>query len=390
MMPHVMLIGGEDHHLRIPFILALRRCGYRVTAVGSGDPTPFSRAQIDFRPFRFDRFVSPRADMDALRTLPRLLAEVQPDIAQSFDLKPNLLLPLAARATPGIQVIRTINGLNFIYSSRSPLALAARPVYRILHRLAARSIAATVFQNSDDLSFFRRHGMLGRGDAVVIPGSGVDIRGFEQAANAGSSPKELRETLGVSDEPIVMTVSRMTRHKGILTLLKAAATVHAARPNVRFLLVGPRESEGPLAVTQAELDRHQPYVKAVGPRSDIPSMLRIANVFAFPTEFREGIPRALMEAALAKLPIVTTDMPGCRDVINDQWNGYLVPPHSPKALASKILDLLDNREMAQVLGGRASDTIKQKFSLDHIVAHHTSLYSKLLNGRFEHQQKIHA
>src|SRR4029077_12362566 len=114
-----------------------------------------------------------------------------------------------------------------------------------------------------------------------------------------------------SEAEIVVTVGRMTRQKGIPTLLKAAAIVHARRPAVRFLLIGPRESEGPSGVSQAELDSHAPYVVATGPRSDIPTLLRAADVFAFPTEYREGIPRALLEAAMARLPIVATSMPGC-------------------------------------------------------------------------------
>jgi len=385
MMPKVLFLGGEDHHLRIPFMLALRERGYRVTAAGSGDPGPFARAELEFRPFHFNRFVSPKGDWDALQRLPRLLADIQPDIAQSFDLKPNLLLPFAARRVPGIQVIRTINGLNFIYSSRSPLALAARPVYRVLHRLAAGLTAATVFQNHDDRKFFERYGMLGKGPGLVIPGSGVDIAGFERAVAAGPSRDELRNTLMLGDKPVIMTVSRMTRHKGIPTLLKAASLVHAARPDVRFLLVGPRESEGPLAVGQDEIDQHKPYVIALGPRSDIPSLLNIADVFAFPTEFREGIPRALMEAALASLPIVATDMPGCRDVIHDRSNGYLVPPKSPQDLADRILRLLTDRDSAQSLGAKAAETIRKGFSLDHILARHIALYAELLDVRIPHQ-----
>jgi glycosyltransferase involved in cell wall biosynthesis len=226
MKPHLFFLGGEDHHLRVPFLLALHNRGYRVTAAGSGDPGPFTRAGLDFRSFPFNRFVSPQADWDALQRLPRLLAEVGPDIAQSFDLKPNLLLPFAARRMPRIQVIRTINGLNFIYSSRSPLALAARPVYRVLHRLAAGSTAATIFQNHDDHGFFKRNGLLREGQGLVIPGSGVDIEGFEKAVAAGPSRSELRSALGLGDEPVVMTVSRMTKQKGIPTLLKAASLVH--------------------------------------------------------------------------------------------------------------------------------------------------------------------
>jgi glycosyltransferase involved in cell wall biosynthesis len=244
--------------------------------------------------------------------------------------------------------------------------------------LADRWTAVTVFQNRDDLAFFLRHRMVGRGDHVVIPGSGIDISRFDQAGAAGSSPAELREALGLGASEVVITVTRMTRQKGIPTLLDAAALVHQHRPGVRFLLVGPRESEGPFAVTQAEIDRHAPYVLAIGPRSDVPALLGVADVFAFPTEYLEGVPRALLEAAVAGRPIVTTKMPGCTDVICDGWNGFLVPPRDPRLLAERILDLLLDRGAASVMGARAAELVRKEFNLEITVSRYAAVYEDLV------------
>jgi glycosyltransferase involved in cell wall biosynthesis len=378
--PHLLFISGEDHHLRIPFMLALREQGFRITAAGTGDPDPFARAGLDYRAFRFDRFINPWADWAAINALANLIADIRPDLAHSFDTKPNLLVPLAARRTPDVRVVRTINGMGWLYSSASPQALALRPVFLALHQLAARWTAATVFQNREDQAFFERRRTLGGGRSLLIPGSGVDIEKFDREQSVGTSPARLREALGLGASEVVITVTRMTRQKGIPTLLKAAALVHEARPGVRFLLVGPRDSEGPFAVAQADIDRHAPYVTAIGPRSDVPALLSLADVFAFPTEYREGVPRALLEAALARLPIVTTDMPGCSDVIRDGWNGFLVPPRAPRVLAARILDLLRDRRMAQQMAGRAAATVRQELGLATIVAHYAALYDELLDG----------
>jgi glycosyltransferase involved in cell wall biosynthesis len=237
----------------------------------------------------------------------------------------------------------------------------------------------TVFQNRDDQTFFERHAMIGKGSSRLIPGSGIDVGRFERAVAAGRSAAEIRRTLGLEDCEIVITVTRLTRQKGIPALLEAAALVHESRPTVRFLLVGPRESEGPLAVTQAEINRHAPYVIAVGPRSDVPSLLKAADVFAFPTEYREGVPRALLEAALAGLAIVATNMPGCNDVVRDGWSGFLVPPHSPRLLATKILDLLDDRSIARAMAARAAELVRQEFNLDLTVARYIAAYNELLD-----------
>ncbi len=376
--PHLLYIGGEDHHLRIPAMLALRNCGFRITAAGTGDPAPFAQAGIDYRGFRFERFINPLADWAAIKSISNILAEVQPDLAQSFDTKPSLFLPLAARSTPGVLAIRTINGRAFLYSSRSPMALTLRLVYRALHRMGARTAAATVFEIHDDRAFFERHGLAGK-KAVVIPGAGVDVHGFERALASGPPANELRRELGLGDAEVVITVTRMTRQKGIPALLEAAAQVHQTRPDVRFLLVGPRESEGPLAVTEAEIQRHAPYVKAIGSRSDVPGLLRLANVFAFPTEYREGVPRVLLEAALAGVPIVTTAMPGCCDVVRDGQTGFLVPPRAPGAMAGKIIDLLRDRETARSMAARAAEYVRSEFALETVVDRQAALYRELVN-----------
>jgi glycosyltransferase involved in cell wall biosynthesis len=383
--PHLLLIGGDDHALRIPFMLALRDHGFRASAAATGDPDPFVRAGLDYHHFRFERFVNPLADWSAFKTISRLLADVRPELVQSFDTKPNLLVPLAAQSARDVMVVRTINGLGWTYSSHSLVAPAFRPVYRTLHRLAARFTAATIFQNRDDQAFFERCRMVGRGESRLILGSGVDIEGFEQGLAKGPSPAQLRQELGLGTSEVVVTVTRMTRQKGIPALLKAAALVHEARPSVRFLLVGPRQSEGPFAVTQDEIDRHAPYVTAIGRRSDIPSLLGLADVFAFPTEYREGVPRGLLEAALAGLPIVTTRMPGCVDVVRDGWNGYLVPPRAPRILAARILDLLRDRETARIMGARAAALVRREFGLGLTVARYAALYGELM-GRSDRRR----
>jgi glycosyltransferase involved in cell wall biosynthesis len=380
MTPHVLCIGGEDHAFRIPFLLALQQRGFRVSAAATADPAPFASAGIEYHPFRFDRFIAPLADLATRKALKTLIADVRPEIVQSFDTKPNLLVPLAAGGIPGVRVVCTINGLAYLYSSHSPKALFFRPIWRAFQRLAAASTTAMVFQNVDDQAFFEQNKLMGASTGQLIAGSGVDVDRFDRAVAAGPAPEELRDTLGLAGHEVVITVSRITRQKGIPTLLEAAAEVHRQRPGVRFLLVGPRDSEGPLAVRQSEIDRHKQYVLALGPRSDVPSLLNMADLFVLPTEYREGIPRALLEAAVASRPIVTTRMPGCRDVVRDGWNGYLVAPHSPAQLAGRILELLQDRETAAAMGARAAVQVRSEFNLDVIVERYASLYTRLASG----------
>jgi glycosyltransferase involved in cell wall biosynthesis len=378
--PRILLVGGSDHELRIPFLLELAKRGFDIAAAGTCSAEPFARSGIRYYPYSFDRFANPIADFRALRALRKIISAHQPDIVHSFDTKPGVMVPVAARSRPGTRVMRTINGLGWLFSSQSLPARALRPAFNILHRATAPWTTLTVFQNRSDQAFFQERHMIG-GGSCLIPGSGADVASFERRRRAeGPSPEALRAALGLGNADVVITVTRLSRIKGIPTLLEAAALVHAKRPGVRFLLVGARETEGKLAITQAELACHAPYVMAIGARTDVPLLLSVADVFAFPTELCEGVPRVLLEAGLAGLPIVTTDMPGCPDVVRDGESGFVVPARQPQRLADRILDVLNSPDAAREMGERARRHVVQNFSLDTIVDSYADAYQRLLTG----------
>ncbi len=379
---HLLFIGGEDHNLRIPFLTALASRGYDVTTAASADPAPFERAGIKYIHFDFNRFWAPRSDLRAWRKIGQILADVDADVVHSFDTKLSLLTPYASRFNPRTIIVRTINGRAWTFSSRTfGAAVIRRLLYRPLQRLASVTTAATVFEHRGDQEFFERNGMIGKGESVKIAGAGIDVRGFEDAQKRGPSAESLRTEMGLIGNEVVITVTRVTREKGILDLLKAAELVHRVRPSVKFLIVGPREGEGPFAVTGAELAPYSDYVIATGSRTDVPSLLAMSDVFAFPSDYAEGIPRALMEAALCGMPIVTTDKLGCKEVIQDGWNGYVTPARDPGAMAKRILDLLDDRAAGAKMGARGPDLVRTELSLDEVVNQHAALYERLLGKR---------
>jgi glycosyltransferase involved in cell wall biosynthesis len=363
--------------LRIPFLTGLGKRGFSITAAGTGDQAPFSKAGIPYRRYQFDRFDAHSPHRSEMRSIIKLVQDVQPDIIQTFDTKPNLLVPFAIRRD--VPIVRTINGLGWVFSSASLRALALRPIYCVLQRLASQCTSATVFQNRDDKAFFEKYRLLGRGPACLISGSGIDI-GAAQPLDAAH--KDPRGDLSIGDSGVVITVSRLTRQKGILSLLEAADIVHAEYPQARFVLVGPRESEGPFAIPQDEISRRAPYVIALGKRDDVPALLQKADIFAFPSEYREGIPRVLLEAGLAGLPIVTTRMPGCSDVVTDGWNGYLVPRRDPQRLARRIMELLRDPAAAKAMGRRSAPLIRHELSLAVVLDRYERLYKRVLDGKW--------
>ncbi|MCW2285386.1 glycosyltransferase involved in cell wall biosynthesis [Rhodoblastus acidophilus] len=378
MPAHLLFIGGEDHHMRLPFMLALKARGYRISAAASGDPGPFAKAGLDFWPITFDRYISPFSDLKSVDRLAKALRRINADVAHCFDTKLGVLTPLAAAELPRTRIVRTINGRGWMFSSRSPVALGLRLLYPALQRRAARRTDATVFEHDGDRRFFAQHRLLDQSVCEVIPGAGIDVEGFDRSRANGVSRTDLRQMLDLGDAPVVFTATRVTRQKGIPALLKAARLVHGQRPDVRFVIAGPCEGSGRFAMRPADFEAHAPYVVYLGSRSDVPSLLGMADIFAFPSEYAEGVPRAVMEAALAELPIVATELSGCREIVDPGRTGLLTPLRDPKALANAVLELLRDPVRARRMGANASPLIRGAFGLDNVVARHAALYERLL------------
>jgi glycosyltransferase involved in cell wall biosynthesis len=374
-MIHLVCVGGEDHGLRIPFLQALQQPGLRISAVSPTNDGAFARAGIGHRQFEYDRFSNGTAELASLGRLRRLVLDLAPDVVQSFDTKPNLMVPLALRGT--VPLVRTINGLGWVFSSSETRALMLRPVYFGLQRLVSRWTSAIVFQNREDEAVFRRFCLVGKSKALLISSSGIDVESFTRAHSA-SCPERIRKELGLKKERIVVFVGRLTNQKGLPTLLKVAPKVVGAYPDVRLVLVGPLQSEGPFAVDRTAIDGLAPHVIYVGPRSDVPAVLSAADVFVFPTQYREGVPRVLLEAGLARLPIVASRMPGCGDVVKDGWNGYLVDPRDAEGFAQRIVALLRDPERASVMGYRSFEFVRDNFEMSIVTGKYLDLYRDLV------------
>jgi glycosyltransferase involved in cell wall biosynthesis len=211
----------------------------------------------------------------------------------------------------------------------------------------------------------------------LIRGSGIDVEAFDRSAKDEQRTTRLREHLGLTASNIVITVTRIEPLKGIGTLLAAAELVQDVNPDTQVLLVGPWEDGDARHARLRDLCERSRSLRWIGPRSDIHALLRLACVFVLPTEFREGLPRVLLEAALAELPIVTTDMPGCMSVVEHGRNGFIVPPRAPGAVAAALLELLASPELWRAFGRNGSDHVRQHFSLDRVVDDYATLYRTL-------------
>ncbi len=371
-------VGGEDVRFRIPLLQALRERGFAVGAVGSESGEAFTQAEIPYFRYTLARSIDPLADIRTRREFAQLCRQHQPDLIHGFDTKPAMFAPVAAQQAGIHGRVRTVTGMGYVFSETSALTLILRPIYRSLQRQASAATGITIFQNSDDREYFQQHQMVQADRSDLVLGSGIDFDQLLTKIPAVANLTQNRQELGLDGKLVVTMIARLVVTKGVLEFLQAARSVCQAMPNVVFLLIGPLASEGKQAISIEEIDRYADCVRYLGTRSDIPTLLSLTDVFVLPTYYREGVPRVLLEAGAMSLPMVTTDMPGCRDVVRNDWNGYLVTPRDATSLATAMLKLLQNPAQRVEMGARSKLHVVENFSLDRVADAYADIYHRVL------------
>ena len=375
--PTVWHIGGDDVHKRIPLLQALEDRGFRVAAAGSEDAGRFQDSGIAYFRYPLHWKLAPLQDLRSCRALTALFRRHKPDVVHGFDPKPGIAAPLLGRRAGVRGRVRTITGLGFVMASDSALARALRPVYRGLQRRASAA-AFTVFQNADDRDYFFRNGLVQDGREKVVLSSGVDIDDLRSQRPGPEQLAAMRTSLGLDGKFVVSMISRIDENKGVREFARSAEQVRRHVPNTAFLLVGPYATEGPEAARFVENLKRQPEtVRYLGPRDDIPAILSLSDLCVLPS-YREGTPRVLIEAGAQQVPAVTTDVPGCRDVVRDNWNGRLVPARDVGALADAITEILRDQDARTVMGRRSYQFVKETFDLPYVADAYAEIYRHAL------------
>jgi glycosyltransferase involved in cell wall biosynthesis len=289
------------------------------------------------------------------------------------------MVPLAGRSA-GVPVrVRTITGMGYIFSSQSPKAILLRPIYRYLQRRASSATTITIFQNPDDQVYFRKHKMVKSGCDELVLSAGIDLQGLWSQIHKPDFLQTLSDEIGLTNCFVICLVSRLVKHKGIMEYLKAAKLICNRYPHVKFLLVGPLSSEGKQAVSRSTIDSYCEYVTYLGPRRDVPDLLTLTDLFVLPSYYREGVPRVLLEAGAVGIPLITTDTPGCKEVVIDGLNGLTVPPGNHQALADAIEKILNmNLSERRLMGERSKNHVELNFELTKVASVHAAIYERCL------------
>jgi glycosyltransferase involved in cell wall biosynthesis len=379
-LPRALILGGEDVHARIPLMRGLAD-SFSVAAAGTA-PTlamAFQRAGFRYFPYQLSRGLDPLADLSALASLWRLLRRFRPQVVHAFDTKPGVYGCLAARLARVPVIVGTVTGLGSLYEGDSPSARLSRGFYERLQRLTSRCTDRTVFQNRDDLQEFLARRVVPAEKAALILGSGVPTNVLDPARISESQRQAVRTSLGVPSGALLVTlISRVIRTKGIAEFVAAAQGVRQRFPKANFLLVGPADKGSLDSFSGPELAEFGRKVIWPGARQDIPAILAASDLFVLPSYLREGIPRVLLEAASMGLPLVTTNTPGCNEVVADGVNGFLVPVRDVAALTHAITRLLEQPDLRRRFGQVSRQRAVERFDLAVIVAQTRQLYLDLL------------
>jgi glycosyltransferase involved in cell wall biosynthesis len=380
-MPRVMIVGGADVAARIPLMERLRD-EFELVAVGCGEePGPaFAARGFGYRAYApLHARVSPLDDARGFLELARIFRAERPQIVHAFDTKAGVWGCLAARAVRVPVALGTVNGLGFLFRDDTWKRRLLAHSYRVLQRLACAASNATVFQNPDDARVFVERRLVRPERVVLVPGSGVRTDQLDPQRFAPEERERLRASLGVAPGDVLVTmVTRVIRSKGVLDLLAAVRALRATHPRARFLLVGAHEPESMDRLEDAELRALESELIWVGQRSDVPALLAASEAMAFPSGYGEGIPRVLLEAAAMALPIVTTDAPGCREVVEPGRSGFLVPVGDVPALTQALVRLLDDAELRRRFGAAARERAVTRFDLAVVCEKTRELYRELL------------
>jgi N,N'-diacetylbacillosaminyl-diphospho-undecaprenol alpha-1,3-N-acetylgalactosaminyltransferase len=276
-------------------------------------------------------------------------------------------------------VIGTLPGLGSLYADNDLTTRMVRALYEPLQKLACHVSELTTFQNSEDAQLFVSQGIVPAHKAMVIPGSGVPTDHFDPMTFPESDRDRIRSELNIPPEALLVTmVSRLIRTKGVLEFAKAAQIVREQCPRSEFLLVGPSDGDSPDPLTPVEIAALSQAVTWAGERRDIPAVFAASDIAVLPSSYREGIPRVLLEAASMGLPLVTTDSPGCNEVVEDGLNGFLVPGRDPEALAQAIIRLIESPGLRRRFGKESRLRAVERFDLSKVADQTRSVYLDLL------------
>lgn len=302
-------------------------------------------------------------------SLCKLYRNNKPDVVHHVGMKNILWGGLAAKLCRVPGVVNAVSGLGGLFNNADDPGLVSKMILWLIGFSNNKNKVKFIFQNKDDIRILQSHCVIEKEQIEFTHGSGIDLNEFSYSKLP-------------NDEMIrIIFTGRMVKEKGICDLINAAEILrHEYKEKVQFLLCG-RITPNKTGISEEYMREHcdGEYICWLGERDDVKQLLENSHIMAFPSYYREGLPKSLIEASAIGRPIVTCDSIGCRDVVEDCVNGYLVKPRNPKMLAAKLKLLIDNRTLCEHMGYESRTIAERDFSIQSVVDTHMEIYKRLVN-----------
>lgn len=361
---HICAIGITAEKLLLPQIDYLISCGLEVHIACSPDDAAAALAAAGYiiQTVQIDREIDPIKNLRSLVQLVRLMRREKYDLVHVHTPIAGVLGRTAAKLAGVPHIVYTAHGFPF----HDLLSPAQYRLYFGIEQFCARYTDLIWTQSYEDWANAPRLGLC-PAEKVRHLNNGIDSQRFSRQWLDPDHQKRLRQTLGIADDAVVVgTIGRLTRQKGFAYLVKATSLLVRRFPQVQVLIVGGELSTDPEPF-QAELMQQaadlgiRDRIIFTGFRDDTPELLGLMDIFTLPTYFGEGLPRSILEAMAMGLPIVTTDIRGCREAVIPHQNGLIVPPHDALALRDALATLLANPQLRQQWGAASRQRVEAEF-----------------------------
>lgn len=381
----ILFFVTEDWYFcshRLPLAIAASQEGYDVAVVTRvrNQGEIIKEAGIRLIPMELSRGGrNPLTEWLTIWRFYRICRREKPDLVHNVALKPVLYGSIAARLAGVPHIVNALAGLGHIFADEQRAGTLRRIVKWAFRGLLNSPGGKVIVQNPDDYRRLVTDGLLNPDRAVLILGSGVNLDDFKPSPEPPGAP-------------VVVMASRLLWDKGAGEYAEAARLIKNQGIEARFLLAGEADNQNHSAIPETQIKSwHQSGVlEWLGQRDDIANIFRHSHIVCLPSYYGEGVPKVLLEAAAAGKPIVTTDMPGCREVVMDGENGLLVAPKNAESLAAALTRLLLDPPSRISMGKRGRRLAEEKFGLESIIAQTLDVYSGLLADRSpDHQQGTH-
>lgn len=301
---------------------------------------------------------NPFYDIRSVFYMTRILRNERPDIICCYSIKPILYGSLAAWITRSRRIFITVTGLGYLFTERTWKQRLLLPLVTSFYRFAFQHCEMAFFENPDDLRLFKQLGLIKQDNTTIINGSGVNLDKFTMTGNRPVRPQV----------PLTfILIARMIKDKGIYEYIEAARILKTKYPGVQMCLLGPFDSN-PSSISKSQITKwmEEGAVSYLGEAVDVRPYLRNSNIFVLPS-YREGTPKSTLEAMAMGLPIITTDVPGCRETVIQGFNGLIVPVKDGGALAAAMERFILDPQMAEVMGANSRELAESKYDVRKVI-----------------------